>query len=100
MVSTKEENTMSKPTDFQIMCALVGQVQKAAQGRSERDVTTLISRPMWNAFCRATELKEDTSPSEWLGIHKTARVYGSKTIIIERPDFWSVSSRRIAPLEG
>lgn len=74
-----------------VMMALIAQVSKArpAQG-SERDVRTLISRPMWNAFCRATKLPEDSEPSEWLGT-ESHRVFGSETVVFESDEMISVS---------
>lgn len=82
-------------TDDEILCALIGQVADAARPcHSELEVTTLITRPMWNAFLRATKTPENTAPTAWLGIGKTHRVYGSETIVVERADFASVSFRR------
>jgi hypothetical protein len=83
---------MNKPTDFQIMKALMDQVRKAVPlGGSERDVTTIISRPMWQAWCRAVDMPENSEPTEWLGIHKTMRVYGSRTIVVENPKWLACS---------
>lgn len=78
-------------TDTEIMCALIGQVASAANGRSEREVKTLITRPMWNAFLRSIGAKENAVPTEWRGIHRTIRVYGSETIVIESDEMASVS---------
>lgn len=78
-------------TDDEIMRCLIYQVNKAARGRSEREVTTVITLPMWRAFMRATNTPEDTQPTDWKGIHETQRVFGSETIIYGNdstpPDF-------------
>jgi len=72
------------PQDDLILCELIHQVQKATpKPGSEQDVTTYISGPMWKAFCRSIKMPENSRPTEWLGIHKTNRVFGSKTIIIK-----------------
>lgn len=78
-------------TDREIMCALIGQVAKAASGNAETSVTTIITRPMWNAFLRAVDAPCDTNPTPWLGIEKTFRVYGSETIVVEGEEMASVS---------
>lgn len=78
-------------SDDEVMCALIGQVAQAARGSVECDVTTIITRPMWNAFCRATKMPENSEPTAWLGIHKTRRVYGSETIVVDRPEMASIS---------
>jgi hypothetical protein len=82
---------MSKPCDFQVMVALVHQVSKAVpKGGNERDVTTIITRPMWQAFCRATNEPEDSEPTDWLSLAST-RVFGSQTIVVESPAWRAVS---------
>lgn len=81
-----------KVTDQQIARALIDQVRKAANGHSEMDVTTLISRPMWYAFNRFTGHPEDTEPTEWQGLKDTHRVFGSRTVVVDRDDMWSISS--------
>jgi len=75
----------------EIMRALINQVTKAADGDVERNVITFITRPMWVAWCRAVGSPEDSEPTDWLGIDKTHRVYGSKTIVIEKPGMESMS---------
>lgn len=80
-----------RTTDEEIMCALIGQVSQAAQGGSEREVRTVITRPMWNAFCRATKSPENSEPTEWLGMGPTIRVYGSETIVVEGDSMRSFS---------
>lgn len=80
-------------TDREIMCALIGQVSLAAHGGVETSVRTIITRPMWNAFCRAVGNPEDSEPTEWLGIKDTLRVYGSETIVIDHPEMASISFR-------
>lgn len=79
-------------TDEQIVRALIVQVASAVPpGGNERDVTTVISRPMWNAFCRATGIPEDSEPTRWVGANETRRVYGSATVVVENGEMISVS---------
>ena len=71
---------MSKPTDFQVMVNLLEQVAKAVpKGGALRDVTTWITRPMWEAFQRAFLGK----PPRTVG--------GSQTVIVESAAWRSVS---------
>jgi hypothetical protein len=93
-----EEITQASATDFmthqdhELTSALIGQVGKAVpKGENELSVTTLITRPMWEAWCRACNLPEDSEPTEWLGSKETIRVYGSRTIVIESDMMASVS---------
>jgi hypothetical protein len=88
-----------KTTDEEIMCALIGQVSKARDA-IQRDrggccpetvVTTVISRPMWDAFCRATGTPVGTAPTPWLGLGHTHRVYGSETHIMESDEMYAFS---------
>ncbi len=66
--------------DDEVMRALVHQVSKAVpEGGSEQDVLTLITRPMWEIWCRAVGLVGGTLPDN--GHH--TRVYGSFTVLIE-----------------
>lgn len=53
--------------DKDVMLALIGQVAAASLlgSGSERDVTTWITRSMWNAWCRAVDIPENSEPSEW-----------------------------------
>jgi hypothetical protein len=75
--------------DFDILRALVMQVMNATpKGKNERDVTTLITRPMWKAFCRAAGMPKNCSPSIW---PKTRLVCGSKTIVLDVPLMFAVS---------
>lgn len=89
------------PEDQFIMRTLIGQVLAALRAgqrnhpgwpSSERNVRTVITRPMWNAFCRASGLPPDSEPTEWKGIHHTRRVFGSETIIVESDEWWSASA--------
>lgn len=80
--------------DQDIMCALIGQVSKAAGAASEQSVTTYISRPMWDKWCIATEMPIGTNPTGWIGLKDTARVYGSETVVVEDDADWAVSFRR------
>jgi hypothetical protein len=81
------------PSDQAIMLGLISQVQRAARGASEVHVTTLISKPMWEAFCRATGMPKNSKPTEWLGIHKTKRVFGSETILVKSRAHFAISFR-------
>lgn len=75
----------------EILFALSGQVAAAIpEGGSERDVTTLISRMYWNAFLIGVGLEQGLQPTEWLG-DESVRVFGSKTIVVDRDDLVSVS---------
>lgn len=67
-----------------LVFALIGQVTMARpQAGNERDVTTVITRPLWQRWNTALGYPPDTPPSEeWIGVH-THRVYGSRTIVIE-----------------
>lgn len=89
------------PEDKLIMCTLIGQVLVAlragqrdfpAKPSSEMNVRTVITRPMWNAFCRASGIPENSEPTAWLGQHKTRRVFGSETIVVESDEWWSASA--------
>jgi hypothetical protein len=91
----------TNPEDRLIMATLIGQVLAALrEGQrnhpggpsSERNVRTVITRPMWNAFCRASGIPENTEPTEWIGCHKTRRVFGSETIVVESDEWWSASA--------
>lgn len=88
------------PEDKLIMGTLIGQVlialkagQRDFPGKpsSEMNVRTVITRPMWNAFCRASGMPENSTPTVWLGPHKTRRVFGSETIVVESDEWWSAS---------
>jgi len=75
------------------MCALIGQVAAAADKDTETTVVTRITRPMWRAWLRAVGEPEDKEPTGWLGIHKTLRVYGSRTIVIESEEMFAISRK-------
>jgi hypothetical protein len=78
----------------EIMRALIGQVSKAAGGDNEQNVITYITRPLWDAFCRATKMPEGCLPTSWRGINNTRRVYGSETILLESSEWFSFSQNR------
>ena len=79
-----------KKKDREVMHALMGQVASVVKGnaKSERDVVTLISRPMWRKWCADVGEPEDSVPGEW---GKSVRVYGSETIIVESEHDFAVS---------
>lgn len=80
-------------TPHNLLHFLCFQVRAAVpQGGSERDVTTLITRPMWRAFLRAIGEDENQEPTEWLGAGKTLRVWGSRTIVVEDCTFLAIST--------
>lgn len=89
-------NKPAKTADEAVMCALIGQVSATAAGDVETNVRTVITRPMWEAFCRSAGIPTDAKPTAWNGIHNTIRVFGSETVIVESEEFWSVS-RKISP---
>lgn len=77
---------MTAVTDEEIMFGLIDQVRKAAAGGSERNVMTFITRPMWIAFLRAIKHPDlNTLPMPGL------TVFGSRTLLFNRPQFWSMS---------
>lgn len=89
-----------KSADEEIMTTLIGQVLLATYAAadfrpmaSERDVVTLITRPMWEAFCRAAAIPPHSMPTEWKGV-KSIRVFGSETKIVESDQWWSLSTPR------
>ena len=87
-----------KTFEEQLMFSLIDQVLLATSAAadvkpmaSERDVLTVITRPMWDLFCKAAGIPPNSSPSEWKGIH-TIRVFGSETRVIESSQWWSFST--------
>ncbi len=67
--------------DDEVMRALMQQVAKAVPvGGSERDVLTIITRPMWEMWCRAVGNLADSLPDNGLAGN---RVYGSYTVLID-----------------
>lgn len=73
------------------MCALVEQVstalgaQKFGHPANKRDIITFVTRPMWEAFCRAGHLPADSLPTPWIG-KDTIRVF-----VVESSEMWSFS---------
>lgn len=66
--------------DDEVMRALIHQVSKAVpEGGSERDVLTIVMRPMWEMWCRATRLPANSIPDNKSG----NRIYGSFTVLID-----------------
>lgn len=75
-----------------VRLALVDQVANAVPpGGNERDVTTIISRPLWRVWCRAMGHPEDSEPTEWGISPNHIHVYGSYTIVVENPKMIAVS---------
>ncbi len=71
-------------TDYDIMRALVAQVERAiAQAGPHARTLTVISRPMWRAWCRALGEPEygEPGPKDLL--------YGSPVCVIEDPRLFS-----------
>jgi len=83
-----------KASDDNVMRCLMHQVAKAAGRDTERNTKTIITRPMWNSFCRAVRMPENSEPTEWLGAKKTRRVYGSETIVIESDEMFAVTTKK------
>lgn len=79
-----------KIKDDEILRALIHQVMKAANGKSEQEVVTYITRPMWRAFCRATGTPTTATPTGWAG-SATVRVFGSRTIVVPSTKLESIS---------
>lgn len=78
--------------DDRIMHALIGQVARAVpKGGTEQDVVTIISTPMWQAWCRAVGKPEDSKPTTWGMGPEHNRVYGSRTIVVDNPKMIAVS---------
>lgn len=78
--------------DQDVLRALMRQVHRAMPaGQSERSVKTLITRPMWRAFLRSIKEPENLEPTDWIGLRRTVRVWGSETIVIESSEFFSIS---------
>lgn len=76
------------------MLRLIEQVQEAKKTAvkpvSERDVTTIITRPLWEQWCRITEIPpgaKPVPPGQW----PCYRVFGSRTIVVESPALECVS---------
>lgn len=78
-------------THRELLYGLIEQVSRAAAGEVETAVTTYISRPLWEEWLKATNAAPGTEPTEWLGIHETHRVYGSRTVILDSPAMFAVS---------
>ncbi len=78
--------------DDRIMHALIHQVARAVPaGGTDQDVTTIISTPMWAAWCRAVGKPEDSEPTEWGTGPNHNRVYGSRTLVVDHPKMLAVS---------
>lgn len=78
--------------DQAVMITLIGQVQSAMPpGGVETQVRTLITRPMWDAFCRAAGMPVPCLPTEWRPWGGTRRVFGSETIVVESNRMAAVS---------
>lgn len=79
------------PQRNEVISALITQVTNCRETKgfqTERDVTTFISRPMWEIFCGCSPAP---APTKWIGIHNTHRVYGSKTFVVESDTLFSYS---------
>ena len=75
--------------------ALIDGVRKAQpKGGNERDVTTVITRPMWRIWNVAMNQHPDTPPTEWSPNPQCNRIFGSETIVIESEKFEAYSFSR------
>lgn len=89
------------PEGVLLVVALSGQVFSAMESAKDRfpglditelDIRTVITRPMWQAFCSAAGISDGPcEPTEWLGPNNTRRVCGSETIVVESDEWWSAS---------
>jgi hypothetical protein len=78
--------------DHEIAYALMEGVSKAVPDKgSERDVVTYVSRPMWQAFCRAANIPELSEPTLWSNDGECCRIYGSATIVVDTDKMIAVS---------
>lgn len=75
---------MKSEVDEQICRALAEQVDKAANGKKERSVKTIITRGMLRSMLRCSDLPTELCPTT---------LYGSPITIIESDELWSVSTR-------
>jgi hypothetical protein len=94
---------MNATDDEKITLELIGQVMAAMRALqenepavSESSIKTIITRPMWEAFLRATKTPEGSEPTEWNGMH-TIRVFGSETHVVESDEWWSFSCPLVNP---
>lgn len=72
--------------DNEIIRRLVEQVRLAVpKGGSEKDVITVITRPMWRRFLRYIGINSDIDPVFSKSAKNNLTVYGSETIVVERP---------------
>jgi len=79
-------------SDREILCRLIEQVAKAVpEGKAETSVRTIVSRPMWDAWCKATGIPIGSNPTEWKGPVATYRIYGSQTEVVESDTMFAVS---------
>ena len=62
------------------------------KGGTEMDVVTHITRPLWQLWCEAMGDPPDTEPTPWIG-KDTKRVFGSLTLVYDRPGY---SARSLA----
>lgn len=84
-------NTLERAEEIELLRSLIeGVATNVPEGGSERDVITLVSRPLWEIWCRMTDLPKDTLPSDWKK-DQCARIYGSETILVDSSDFFAVS---------
>lgn len=76
--------------DDQLMRALIHQVRRATPPKgSECDVRTIITKPMWKRFLRATKTPYG-EPTVWQG-KGTRRVFGSETILVDAREQFAIS---------
>lgn len=74
--------------------ALIHQVAIAVPkgaGKSEQNVRTWISRQMWTKWCEFTGDDPRSLPTAWSSGKECRRVYGSETIIVNKPGMWAAS---------
>ena len=78
-------------TEATVARALYEQVAHAARGHGHHQVTTVLTRAMWQVLMRAYGMPEDSEPNEEVNCHKARRVAGSRTFVVDVPGMWAVS---------
>lgn len=86
---------MNAPEDKQVLKALLVQVSRSIGAGDETDVGTTISRPMYDAFLRASGdfgmIYGDIYPDHH------GKVFLTDTNVVEVDGYWSFSCRRRPP---
>ena len=78
-------------TEAIVARTLYEQVALASKGNDHHQVTTVLTRAMWQVLMRAYGMPEDSEPNEETNCHKARRVAGSRTFVVDVPGMWAVS---------